>query len=195
MSASFGQTREEHLGAGNLAARIFQIFLQGRLIPGDAGILVGIAVGVVRISAGLAADDAVQHRPDRILGAFADLVAGLALEKHLLAKSRVLSGRGAHRARERQGSEYVDLKICHWPIRDLRSVGTGKPALRQNHRAGGVCQLTQLCQDRESRSSLACYPAIRRLAACGRTDRKRTSSGRNRRGPARCEVAIDRDRF
>src|SRR5271170_4102836 len=48
-----GQTREDHFGAGDLGAGIFEIFLQGRFIQGDAGIFVGIAVGVVGISAGL----------------------------------------------------------------------------------------------------------------------------------------------
>src|SRR6185437_4420076 len=50
-----GQAREDHLGAGNLGAGIFQIFLQGRFIPGDARILVGVAVGIVGIASGLAA--------------------------------------------------------------------------------------------------------------------------------------------
>jgi hypothetical protein len=50
---------ENHLGAGNLGARVFQIFLQCRHVSSDARILVDIAVGVVRVSACLAAHDAV----------------------------------------------------------------------------------------------------------------------------------------
>jgi hypothetical protein len=36
------QPRENHLGARNLGAWILEIFLQGRFIPGDAGIFVGV---------------------------------------------------------------------------------------------------------------------------------------------------------
>src|SRR5665213_3174849 len=103
------QTREDHLGAWNLAARVLQIFLQGRLVPSDAGILVGIAIGVARISTGLAANDAVEHRSNGILGALADLVASPAFEKHLLAKSGILSARGTPRACKCEGSENVNL--------------------------------------------------------------------------------------
>src|ERR1700743_2096598 len=83
------QTRENHLGAGNLGARVFQIFLQGRVVPGEAGVLVGIAIGVVWWGAGLAANDAVEHRSNGILGRLANLVAGPAFEKYLLAKGCV----------------------------------------------------------------------------------------------------------
>src|SRR5579863_8633447 len=41
-----GEPGERHLGAGDLAARVLEIFLQRRLIPGEAGILVGVAVGI-----------------------------------------------------------------------------------------------------------------------------------------------------
>jgi hypothetical protein len=46
-------------------------------------------------------------------------MAGPAFEKYLLAKGGVLSARGAHCARKREGRENVNLQICHWPIRDL----------------------------------------------------------------------------
>src|ERR1700751_5890065 len=108
------QPGKDHLGPRNLGARVLQIFLQGRLVPGDARILVGIAVAVVRIGPGLAADDAVQHRPDRVLGAFADLMAGPALEKHFFAgRSVASSARRSRRARQRSRNNHADPESLH----------------------------------------------------------------------------------
>src|SRR5436190_11592293 len=45
---------EHHLGAGNLGARIGDVFLEGVLAPGDAGVPVGLAVIVALDRAGLA---------------------------------------------------------------------------------------------------------------------------------------------
>ena len=39
---------EDHLGAGNLAARILDVFEEHVLVPGDAGILVGLGIAVTR---------------------------------------------------------------------------------------------------------------------------------------------------
>jgi hypothetical protein len=44
-------------------------------------------------------------------------MSGLALEKHLLAERRILRARGSQRTRKHEGSENLNLKICHWPIR------------------------------------------------------------------------------
>src|ERR1700736_1175111 len=71
--------REEHLGAGNPGARVLDVFLEGRLAPGDARILVGVAVVVAFGGAGLAAVDAVELRTDLVLRVLADVVAGHAL--------------------------------------------------------------------------------------------------------------------
>src|ERR1035441_2253793 len=46
---------EGHLGAGNLRLRILDVFLELGLVPGDAGVLVGVRVVIVRGGAGLAA--------------------------------------------------------------------------------------------------------------------------------------------
>src|SRR6185312_14761974 len=50
----------DHLGARNLGARVLDIVLEARLVPADAGILIGgrIAVGFGR--AGMASVEAVQ---------------------------------------------------------------------------------------------------------------------------------------
>ena len=55
---------EHHLGAGNLGARIGDVFLETCFVPGDAGILVGFGVVVALDGAGLAAVEAVE-RPGR----------------------------------------------------------------------------------------------------------------------------------
>src|SRR5262249_56721778 len=74
---------EEHLGAGDLGARVLDVVLEGRLAPGDARILVGVAVIVARGRSRLAAVDAVQLLADPLLRALADLVAGHALLERL----------------------------------------------------------------------------------------------------------------
>src|SRR5438105_10777150 len=91
--------------------------------------LVGIAIRIVRIGAGLASYDAVKHRPNGILGAFTDLMTGFALEEYLLTERRILSARRTERTQQyqsqqcrshqRNGSASVNSSICHWPIRDL----------------------------------------------------------------------------
>src|ERR1700761_8875211 len=59
-------TGEGHLGAGNLRPRILDVFLELGLIPGDARILVGIGVIVIRHSTGLAAVEPVELWPDLV---------------------------------------------------------------------------------------------------------------------------------
>jgi len=84
---------ERHLGAGNLRLRVLDVFLELGLVPGDAGILVGIRIVVVRRGAGLAAVDAVELGTDLVLGAFADRVAGQAFVERGLAGGGVLRQR------------------------------------------------------------------------------------------------------
>src|SRR5262249_3334952 len=88
---------EEHLGAGDLGARILDVVLEGRLAPGDARILVGVAVIVARGRSRLAAVEAVELGADPVLGALADLVAGHALLENGFAGFRVLRPARAHR--------------------------------------------------------------------------------------------------
>src|ERR1700724_3130490 len=44
-------------------------------------------------------------------------MADFAFEKYFLAQGSVLSARAARRTRKHEGSENVNPKICHWPIR------------------------------------------------------------------------------
>src|SRR3954447_7482599 len=76
---------EHHLGAGNLRLRLLDVFEELVLAPGNAGILVGIRIGIAFGGAGLAAVDAVQLRLDLVLGAFANRMAGQAFVERGLA--------------------------------------------------------------------------------------------------------------
>src|ERR1700694_5118685 len=67
---------ECHLGAGNLRLRVLDVFLELGLVPGDAGILVGVRIVVIRRGAGLAAVEPVEFRADLVLGAVADRMTG-----------------------------------------------------------------------------------------------------------------------
>src|SRR4051794_28441373 len=81
---------KRHLRAGNLGLRVLDVFLELSLAPGDAGILVGVGVGIALDRAGLAAVQPVEHGADLVLGAFADRMAGHALVEGDLAGRDVL---------------------------------------------------------------------------------------------------------
>src|SRR4029077_18241923 len=70
---------ENHLGAWDFGSRVRNVFEEHVLAPGDAGVLVGIRVAVIRGGTGFAAVDPVQLRTDLVLGAVADRVTGKAL--------------------------------------------------------------------------------------------------------------------
>src|SRR5580698_7464946 len=53
---------ESHFRARDFGLRIFDVFLEGRLIPDDARILVGIGILVIRDATGLAAVQAILGR-------------------------------------------------------------------------------------------------------------------------------------
>src|ERR1700682_6749851 len=53
---------EYHLGTGNLRFGVLDVVLELGLVPGDAGILVGIRVGITRRRAGVAGGGAAQLR-------------------------------------------------------------------------------------------------------------------------------------
>src|SRR3984893_17140054 len=84
---------ECHLGPGNFRLRILDVFLELGLVPGDAGILVGVGVGITVSRAGLAAVETVQLRTDLVLGALADRMAGHAFVERGLAGRDVLRQR------------------------------------------------------------------------------------------------------
>ena len=83
------KAREGHLGARHLGFGILEVDLQGRLVPGQARVLVGLGKVVARIGAGLAAHHAIEHGTDGVLGILSELVAGLADLGLLGARDRV----------------------------------------------------------------------------------------------------------
>src|SRR5205807_9891930 len=63
---------EDHLGPGNLGPRVLDVLLELGLVPGDAGILVGVGIIIAFDAPGLAAVEPVQFGTDQVLGAFPD---------------------------------------------------------------------------------------------------------------------------
>src|SRR5258707_9218742 len=84
---------EHHLGAWNLRLGVLDVVLELGLVPGDAGILVGVRIGIALRRAGVAAVEPVEFRADLVLGAFADRVTGHAFI------DRILAGRDVQRDR------------------------------------------------------------------------------------------------
>ena len=64
------------LGTRNFGPWVLNVFLEGCLIPDDAGILVGVGIVEARYGAGLAAIEAVELRADLVLCARANGMAG-----------------------------------------------------------------------------------------------------------------------
>src|SRR5690348_10488472 len=60
---------EDHLCARDHRPRIGDVFLEIRLVPDDAGVLVGVGIAEARRRAGMAAVDAVELGADLVLGA------------------------------------------------------------------------------------------------------------------------------
>src|SRR3984957_19311229 len=67
---------EDHLGAGHLGPRVLDVVLEFRLVPDDAGILVGVGIGKIGDAAGMPAIDAVELGADLVLRIIADRMAG-----------------------------------------------------------------------------------------------------------------------
>src|SRR5215813_1574110 len=98
---------KHHLGARDFCARVADIFLERRLVPGEAGILVGLGIVVALGGARLAAIDPVELRADLVLGIGTDAVARQAFLERVFAGGGVLrrrnSGRGGeHRRNDNQ---------------------------------------------------------------------------------------------
>src|SRR5260370_924396 len=83
---------EGHLGAGNLRLGVLDVLLELGLVPGDAGVLVGVRVGITLSRAGLAAVEPVELRADLVLGAVADRMAGHAFVERGLAGHSIGDG-------------------------------------------------------------------------------------------------------
>src|SRR6202043_906629 len=104
---------EGHLGAGNFGFGIPDVFLEFGLVPGDAGILVGVRVTVVRHGAGLAAVQPVELGADLVLGAFADRMAGHVFVERRLASRDVLRQRGGRGCRRCDDGQRAQGQFFH----------------------------------------------------------------------------------
>ena len=120
---------EHHLGAGNLGARILDVFVEHGLVPGDAGILVRVGVIVALDGAGLAALEAVEHGADLVLGVRADRMAGQALLERVFARGEVLRRRAARRGDD-HGACNNQTFLFRSPL-CLRQTGCGRTPIRQ----------------------------------------------------------------
>src|SRR6267142_4228930 len=113
---------EHHFGAGNLRLGVLDVVLELGLVPGDAGILVGIRVGITLRRAGVAAVEPVELGADLVLGAFADRVTGHAFIERSLAGRDVLRERcgcgeprcDADQRAQYQSFHYVLFMVSGW---------------------------------------------------------------------------------
>src|SRR5579862_2865870 len=94
---------EDHLGAGHLGARVLDVVLELRLVPDDAGILVGVGIGEIGDAAGMPAVDAVELGADLVLRVVADGMAGQAFVERNLALGDVLRRCRAGRRSNQRG--------------------------------------------------------------------------------------------
>lgn len=69
------ETTEGHLGAGEVLLGVLEVGEEGLLVPGDAGLLVGVGVAVASDGTGLATEEAVQERADLVAAVLLDGVA------------------------------------------------------------------------------------------------------------------------
>src|SRR5215510_12644722 len=97
---------EDHLGAGDLGARVADVFLERVLAPGDAGVLVGLGVIVAINAARMAALEAVEHRADLVLGVRADGMARQAFLERVFTRRRILGRRNPGRSGKQRRDEH-----------------------------------------------------------------------------------------
>src|SRR6185312_10684356 len=94
--------RENHFGPRNLRFGIFDVFLEGRFIPGDPGIFVRIRVTKAGHRARLASFQAVEDWADHVLCGFAQFaVAGRTFLEDCLSRGDISSNGHSRRDRER----------------------------------------------------------------------------------------------
>src|SRR5262249_49945467 len=84
---------EDHFGARDLGARVFDVFLECGLAPGDSRSLVGVAIVETIDGAGLAAIQAIQQGPDLVRRIRPYRMARRAFPKRSLAGRDVLGER------------------------------------------------------------------------------------------------------
>src|SRR5580704_8344958 len=94
---------EDHLGAGHLGPRVLDVVLELRLVPDDAGILVGVGIGEIGDAAGMPAVQPVQLGADLVQRVVADRMAGQAFVERNLALGDVLRRRRIGRCSKKRG--------------------------------------------------------------------------------------------
>src|SRR6266481_9830618 len=131
---------KNHLGARNLRARIFDVFLECFLVPGDAGILVCIGVAEAFNRASLSTIKPVKHRSNLVGGVLADTMTGA----HFLNDASPASRSWARTVPDDAAMDRAAIKsrfMCVSPVR---------------------CSKSSLCRQRSSSSSclsVAKWPA------------------------------------
>src|SRR5262245_53208237 len=85
---------KQHHRAWDLACRVADEFLEGSLVPGDAGIFQPLAIHRVLDRACFAAVQTIEDRPDLVLRVLADAVARLAFRERRFTRRNVLSQSG-----------------------------------------------------------------------------------------------------
>src|SRR5919201_1521373 len=99
---------ERHAGARHLLHRRTDVFVEGLLVPGDAGRFVGRGIIESLEGAGLAAVDAVERGSELDLGLRSDVVArGAQTLEHLLAGGRILRQRRPARTHQRNDDNHA----------------------------------------------------------------------------------------
>src|SRR5215211_5849556 len=91
---------KDHLGAGHLGAWILDVFLERGFVPGDAGVLVGIAVAVALYRARLVPVQSIEDRTYLVFRVGPDVMARLAFPEGGFAGLHVLGYRYSRRTRE-----------------------------------------------------------------------------------------------
>src|SRR5947207_4377328 len=84
------QAWKNHFGTGYLGLRILDVFAESCFIPGDSGIFVRGRIAEALNRSRLSPEEPVEHRANRVLCVLPNLVARLALDENLLARSRIL---------------------------------------------------------------------------------------------------------
>src|SRR5258707_3116768 len=107
---------EYHLGTWNRRLGVLDVVLELGLVPDDAGILVGIRVGITLSGAGVAAVEPVELGTDLVLGAFADRVTGHALIERGLAGRDVLRERCGGGERRCDGNQRAQCQSFHYVL-------------------------------------------------------------------------------
>src|SRR6266851_5941747 len=100
---------ECHLRALHQGLRVWQIGLKRCFVPGQVRVLVRVGIIEVGIGACLAADDAVQRRPDGIFGVWSDLMTRATDGECFLTRRGILRIRGAANEPNERNCKQCDM--------------------------------------------------------------------------------------